>query len=514
MRSPRIRTQAGAGFWRNSTAYGVRLGTTTFTYDAVGNCTQETFPNTAYTAYTYNDRNWLTSLENHKADQSLVSSYAYGHDNVGNRTSMTEANGDVTSYTYDNVYRLADETKRDSGDDVLYRYQYTYDGVGNRLTENNAGVINYTYDSNNKLTQLVGPGGTTTFGYDSNGNTTSMVQPGPVTTTYGYNYENRLVSVANPSYTAAYTYAGDGLRLRVQESNNANPDRWMQYDGVRPVLEGTLSGDTFTTVNKYVWEGDSYYDPLMYSLIGGSWRYHMYDGLGSTRQLMLHTDQSITDTYQYEAFGNLLSSTGTTPNPYRYVGSLGYYATGSSLMHLGARYYMPETGVFLQRDPLPVAPPYSYGYANPLGWADPQGLSFFSTIKNAARWVAGHRRATDCALEVTAAWAGPIKAPGSNRLSNRFRHCMVSCLIATECGVGIAKAGEMAKEVADYVLGSFGWGDFAYSAFQPSDFADNAAGRACPKGKDCTQHCQDSGLDPWTPESPPGPWYPYMPHLW
>jgi len=80
------------------------------------------------------------------------------------------------------------------------------------------------------------------------------------------------------------------------------------------VLGGTLSGDTYTTTAKYVWEGDSYYDPLMYSLIGGSWRYHMYDGLGSTRQLMLHTDQSITDTYHYEAFGNLLSSTGTTPN--------------------------------------------------------------------------------------------------------------------------------------------------------------------------------------------------------
>ena len=74
---------------------------------------------------------------------------------------------------------------------------------------------------------------------------------------------NRLVNMTNPSYTAAYTYAADGLRLRVQESNNPNPDRWMQYDGVRPVLEGTLSGDTFTTVNKYVWEGNSYYEGVI-----------------------------------------------------------------------------------------------------------------------------------------------------------------------------------------------------------------------------------------------------------
>jgi RHS repeat-associated protein len=353
---------------------------TTFAYDNAGNRTTKTLPNGAYTTYAYNNRNWLTTLGNYKSDATLVSSYAYGYDYAGNRTSMTEANGDVTSYLYDNVYRLTDETKRDSGDNVLYRYQYTYDGVGNRLTENNAGVISYTYDANNKLTQLVGPSGTTTFGYDNNGNTTSMVQPGPVTTTYGYDYENRLTSVTKPSYTANYTYAADGLRLRIQESNAQYTDRWLQYDGVRPVLEGTLdSYGNFTTLNKYVWEGNSYYDPLMYSLIGGSWRYHMYDGLGSTRQLMLHVNPyTVTDTYSYEAFGNLMSSTGTTANPYKYVGSLGYYQTGNGLMHLGARYYMPEVGRFAGADPIwGMLQRYAYVANQPLNYVDPEGLNLF-----------------------------------------------------------------------------------------------------------------------------------------
>ena len=390
----------------NQLASVTRLGTTSFTYDAVGNRTQKTFPNSAYTAYTYNDRNLLTSLENHDRYGALVSSYAYAHDNVGNRTSMTEADGSVTSYAYDNVYRLADETKRDSQDNVLYRYQYTYDGVGNRLTENNAGVITYSYDANNKLTQLVGPSGTTTFGYDDNGNTTSMVQPGPVTTTYGYDYENRLTTVTNPSYTAAYTYAADGLRLRVQESNAQYPDRWMQplgpfgagvaaqrvqpYDGVRPVLEGTLSGDTYTTTAKYVWEGNSYYDPLVFAYFAGAWKHFLYDGLGSTRQL-LDASQTVADSYAYEAFGNLMSSAGSTPNPYRYVGSLGYYQTGNELMHLGARYYAPELGRFTAPDPfghLAAWPPpnkvsagelgettdYTYCGNDPVSTTDPEGL--------------------------------------------------------------------------------------------------------------------------------------------
>jgi RHS repeat-associated protein len=185
-----------------------------------------------------------------------------------------------------------------------------------------------------------------------------MVKPGPVSWSYGYDYENRLTAVSSSQgYTGAYTlrrrsgqaYSADGLRLRVQESNHAYPDRWFQYDGERPVLEGTLSGDTYTTTAKYLWEGESYYSPLVSEYVSNAWRHYLYDGLGSTRQL-LDASQNVTDTYAYEAFGNLKGSSGSMPNPYRYVGSLGYYQTGSSLAHPGARYYWPEVGRFGQRD--------------------------------------------------------------------------------------------------------------------------------------------------------------------
>jgi len=106
-----------------------------------------------------------------------------------------------------------------------------------------------------------------------------------------------------------------------------------------------------------------------------AWRHYLYDGLGSTRQL-LDASQNVTDTYTYEAFGNLKGSTGSTPNPYRYVGSLGYYQTGSSLMHLGARYYWPEVGRFGQRDPVGENHSGSYAYSipNPVLYADATGL--------------------------------------------------------------------------------------------------------------------------------------------
>ena len=75
---------------------------------------------------------------------------------------------------------------------------------------NNSGVVTYTYDANNKLTQLVGPGGSTTFGYDGNGNMTSTVTPGPITTTYGYDYET-----CAPSEQPADQRDGPQLHRRV-----------------------------------------------------------------------------------------------------------------------------------------------------------------------------------------------------------------------------------------------------------------------------------------------------------
>jgi len=282
---------------------------------------------------------------------------------------------------------------------------------------------------------------------------------------------NRLVSVTNPSYTAAYTYAADGLRLRAQESNAQYTDRWFQYDGVRPVLEGTLSGDIHSlrsgqalpTTAKYVWEGNThstssgqaYYSPLVYSMLGGTWRYHFYDELGSTRQLMLHASPyTVTDTYSYEAFGNLTGSTGTTPNPYRYVGSLGYYqiyppqAGGPNLMHLGARYYMPEVGRFLEADPRRDEATGSRGHYvytddSPVSHTDPAGLK--KSCEERRDWA--RRQAelelADCYDRATAWGAGeaaacvPACVIGCKKWAKlAYKQCMLYCIPACEAIVG------------------------------------------------------------------------------
>jgi uncharacterized protein RhaS with RHS repeats len=56
---------------------------------------------------------------------------------------------------------------------------------------------------------------------------------------------------------------------------------------------------------------------------------------------------AVTDTYDYDAFGNKINSTGTTPNNFLYRGEM--YDSDLGLYYLRARYYNPLTGRFMGR---------------------------------------------------------------------------------------------------------------------------------------------------------------------
>jgi RHS repeat-associated protein len=88
--------------------------------------------------------------------------------------------------------------------------------------------------------------------------------------------------------------------------------------------------------------------------------------------------RAVTDTYDYDAFGNKINSTGTTPNSYLYRGE--QYDSDLGLYYLRARYYNPLTGRFMSRDPedgnrLNPTTLHKYLYAggDPVNRLDPTG---------------------------------------------------------------------------------------------------------------------------------------------
>src|SRR5262249_38020259 len=105
------------------------------------------------------------------------------------------------------------------------------------------------------------------------------------------------------------------------------------------------------------------------------------DGLGSTDRLT-DINQLITDSYIYKAFGELVTSSGSTTNPFQWIGSLGYYyeATLSSisLYSVRARWVSASIVRWLSTDPVGVSSDnpnlYTYVKNSSTGGVDPSGL--------------------------------------------------------------------------------------------------------------------------------------------
>jgi RHS repeat-associated protein len=282
-------------------------------------------------------------------------------DPVANPLHMVEEDNSYTDWGYDNIYRLTSDVKTGGSS---YSRTFSYDAVGNRTQMvKDQQTTNYTYDANNKMTAAGGDN----YTYDANDNTIGRTGSSG-NATWGYDYENRIVSSTTPQGSATLTYNGDGLRVRKVE---AGVTRNYLFDGVRVYSE---HDSNMVEQARFMIEGDSYYDPLVAQRIGETWYYPLYDALGSTRRLV-NAAQSITDSYSYEAFGGITAQSGSTYNPYKYVGSLGYNSsdTTTGLSHLGARYYNPTVGRFSTPDPV-YGVLHLYRYApNPLRYADPAG---------------------------------------------------------------------------------------------------------------------------------------------
>jgi RHS repeat-associated protein len=344
----------------NSTIYG---------FDDAGNLQTARLPNAVTNTYAYDNLNRLTNLAA-KSSGGTIASFAYKLAQAGNRTNLVETVNSVNrtnAWSYNPLYRLTNEiiTAASSG-----TVSYKYDGVGNRTnrTSTLSGVLGTTntFNNNDQLTADV---------YDSNGNTRTNGS-----NTFLYDVENRLTNATVSGTNIVIVYDGNGNRVKKIVGTTTNTflvdDR--NPTGYAQVLEektGTNLTRTYTYGLNLISQRDA---------SSGTQNYYGFDGNGNTRYLT-STNAVVTDTYAYDAFGNLLTSTGTTTNFYRYAGEqfdpqLGFY-------FLRARYMNPNTGRFLTRDSFEgtTSDPtslhkYLYGADNPINNVDPNGNDFLSNF--------------------------------------------------------------------------------------------------------------------------------------
>jgi RHS repeat-associated protein len=105
--------------------------------------------------------------------------------------------------------------------------------------------------------------------------------------------------------------------------------------------------------------------------------FYGYDGHENVRFLS-NTAGTVTDSYQYDAFGMPIASSGTTSNSFQY--SAERFDSSVGLYDLRARYYDQATGRFWARDPeegMSCTPltfnSYIYAIDDPIDRADPTG---------------------------------------------------------------------------------------------------------------------------------------------
>lgn len=321
-----------------------------FSYDALNRRTQLARPNGINTNYSYDSVSNLLSVL-HQSRSTTLDGSSYGYDNAGNRTTNTNyLIGNASNYGYDALYELPGVTGATNE-------SYTYDAVGNRLSS--ASVSSCSYNSSNQLVSSSAG----SYTYDPNGNTLTDAAGKQ----YTWDFENRLTQVIVPG-TGSVTFKYDPFGRRIYKSS--------------PIFAGLFAYDDYNLIETMNSAGavlarytmtQNIDEPLAMQRNGGN-SYYDADGLGSITALTSSTG-SVANTYTYDSFGNLTNFTGTLRNPFLFTGR--EYDNETSLYFNRARYYNPQNGRFISEDPIRFiggANFYRYAYNDPANLIDPLGL--------------------------------------------------------------------------------------------------------------------------------------------
>jgi len=228
----------------------------------------------------------------------------------------------------------------------------TYDAAGNTLTIN--GAV-YAYDQKNQLKSI--------SGLDSNG--------AMVTVNHQYDSMGRRISSTVNNQSILYVY--DGWNV-VEEYSSSN----LQSFDLKTILTWgiDLSGSA---------QGAGGVGGLLFTedITSNTTWHHHYDGNGNVTHLTNASGQTVA-TYTYDAFGNTVTATGVaaTANRYRFsTKPIDEHIATTPLYYYGYRYYHPQTGRWINRDPIEEE-----GGLNLYGFVGNNGVDEFDIVGRRGFW--------------------------------------------------------------------------------------------------------------------------------
>jgi len=317
-----------------------------YSYSSTLKNAEGTFDNILTTDYTfYGTENTTTSGQVSGLQQTGTNfsiAYSYTYDENGNILSVSDGTN-TTSYTYDSANQLIRENNQ-AGD---FTYTWTYDSAGNILnrkeyayTTGDLGeavkTVSYTYgddDWGDLLTAYDGVAIT----YDEIGN--------PLThgsRSYTWKHGRQLATLREDGVTWTYTYNADGLRTK--RTNGTKTYNYVYYGGNLQYMSINGSPLYFTHAP----------DGTVMGILYDSRAFFYVTNLQGDVVGIADDNGQLVVSYTYDAWGNILSITGSMANslgqlnPFRYRGYV--YDTETKLYYIESRYYNPEVGRFINAD--------------------------------------------------------------------------------------------------------------------------------------------------------------------
>ncbi len=242
-------------------------------------------------------------------------------------------------------------------------YGYAYDTIGNRLwSAANAATNFYTANS---LNQYASVGSCTNFVYDADGNMTS-----DGTFSYSYDAENRLLAAYPLSPTVGalavenrYDHRHRRSRKVVKQYDGADWEmketHTFVWDGNNIVLECVEFANGASRTFEYFWgvdksgseQGAGGVEGLLAVSMDGVFYVPCYDHNGNIVLYVSETG-SIAAQYVYDPYGNVVETYGNLADAFSFGFSTKYHDRETGLVGFQRRFYRPDLGRWLNRDPI------------------------------------------------------------------------------------------------------------------------------------------------------------------